>query len=95
MKFLHTRTPLCLHRDLKSGNLLVSENLVVKVGSARVSADTPYQIALVFVHILSVVRPSCPKGGRLWHRRTCGPIQSRRAEHIFGSEKRATIDAER
>ena len=35
MKFLHTRTPLCLHRDLKSGNLLVSENLVVKVCARR------------------------------------------------------------
>lgn len=95
MKFLHTRTPLCLHRDLKSGNLLVSENLVVKVGSAGVGVDTPYQIALLFVRMLSVVRPSCPIGGRLWHRRTCGSVQSRRARHIFGSEKRAAIDAER
>lgn len=31
MRYLHARTPQCLHRDLKSGNLLVNEGFVVKV----------------------------------------------------------------
>ncbi|XP_065186724.1 uncharacterized protein LOC135817461 isoform X1 [Sycon ciliatum] len=31
MRFLHSRNPPCIHRDLKSSNLLVSERWVVKV----------------------------------------------------------------
>ena len=42
MRFLHSRRPPRIHRDLKSGNLLVSERWVIKVadfGSARLVED--------------------------------------------------------
>lgn len=42
MRFLHSRRPPRIHRDLKSGNLLVSERWVIKVadfGSARLVKD--------------------------------------------------------
>jgi hypothetical protein len=42
MRFLHSRRPPRIHRDLKSGNLLVSERWIVKVadfGSARLVKD--------------------------------------------------------
>lgn len=42
MRFLHSRRPPRIHRDLKSGNLLVSERWVVKIadfGSARLVKD--------------------------------------------------------
>eukprot|EP00042_Codosiga_hollandica_P051493 m.633014 g.633014 ORF g.633014 m.633014 type:complete len:269 (+) comp58295_c0_seq10:2883-3689(+) len=41
MKFLHTLEPPCIHRDLKSMNLLVNDNWIVKVsdfGTARIYA---------------------------------------------------------
>lgn len=37
MAFLHSAKPAILHRDLKSGNLLVDEGYNIKVGASRIA----------------------------------------------------------
>lgn len=49
MLYLHTRNPVIVHRDLKSPNLLVTNDWVVKVSDFNLSklvADTPVQVSM-------------------------------------------------
>ena len=66
MNYLHNCSPMIVHRDLKSPNLLVDKNWVVKVVSYLITVIAEYHVMYLPCLIQHDVKYSACLGVRFW-----------------------------